>query len=173
MGLSLSGINQTIKNLQEAEIIIKKDFKAELIDQGKELRDKAKEILARESQRRTSQKYWTGKLHDSIKMTITKEWKWKTGESMSISVGPDMRVAPYAEWIEIGHFLVSGAFGQERGRWWEGYHYMEGAYVELAPEIPTKIGETLKVSLSRFGRTASGRIRHLKTGKFVPGTIIK
>jgi len=171
LGLSLSGINQTVKNLEEAGIIIPKDFNTELIDQGRKLRDRAREILARESQRRTSQRYWTGKLEESIKMEVTEDWKWKTGKSLSISVGPDMRVAPYAEWIEIGHYLVGGAFGTKRGGWWPGYHYMEGAYTELAPKIPGEITKTLRVSLNKFSQTASKRIRHLKTGRFVSGAI--
>ena len=44
LGLSLSGINATLKNLGEAEIVIDRDFKTELVDQGKKLRDKAKAI---------------------------------------------------------------------------------------------------------------------------------
>jgi len=57
LGLSLSGINQTIKNLESVGFLLQTDFKSELIQQGKSLRDKAKEILADESQRETGQKY--------------------------------------------------------------------------------------------------------------------
>ncbi len=164
LGMSLSGINQTIKNLESVGVLIQTDFKSELIQQGKSLRDKAKEILADESQRRTSQRYWTGKLQDSISMNIRVERK----EMVGISVGPDMRTAPYAEYIEIGHFIHGGFYGT-KGDWWEGYHYMEKAYVQMENEIPAKISETLQVSLNRFARTASKRTRHKTTGRFVGG----
>lgn len=164
LGLSLSGMNTTIKNLQDAGIVVEKNFKTELVEQGKRLRDKAKEILSTQSQVRTSQRYWTGKLHDSIQLNITEE----RGDMIGIRVGPDMRVAPYAEWVEIGHFLTAGEFGMEQGGWWEGYHYMEGAYTQLAPDIPSKIARTVTLALNKFGRSA-GRTRHRKTGKFVAG----
>ena len=79
-----------------------------------------------------------------------------------------MKIAPYAEWVEIGHFIHAGYYNT-KGDWWEGYHYMEKAYVEMESEIPAKISETLKVSLSNFARTASKRTRHKTTGRFVSG----
>ena len=161
--MSLSGINQTIKNLESVGFLLQTNFKSELIDQGRSLRDKAKEILASESQRRTNQRYWTGKLQDSIKMTVNRE----KGEMVGISVGPDMRTAPYAEYVEIGHFTGFGA--KYGGDWWEGYHYMEKAYVEMRNEIPAQIAETLKVSLNRFARSASKRTVHKTTRKFTKG----
>jgi len=164
LGLSLSGINQTIKNLESVGFLLQTDFKSELIQQGKSLRDKAKEILADESQRETGQKYWTGKLQDSIQMKINQE----TGQMVGISVGPDMRTAPYAEYIEVGHFIHGGFYGT-KGNWWEGYHYMEKAYIEMKDEIPAKIAETLKVSLNRFARSASKRTVHKTTRRFVKG----
>lgn len=164
LGLTLSGINKTLQNLEQAGVIIEKDFKSGLIDQGKILRDKAKQILEQKSAQRTSKRYWTGKLQESIKLNISTERK----EMIGITVGPDLRVAPYAEWVEIGHFLVAGEFGQQRGGWWEGYHYLEGAYTEMADEIPKKIAETISLDLERFGR-AAGRTRHLVTGRFVGG----
>ena len=100
ISLSISNVKETLKNLKEAGIVIKKDFQGELIEHGKSLRDQAKEILESESQMRTNKKYWTGNLKDSIKMNIIE----RDDEVVGISVGPDMRVAPYAEWIEIGHF---------------------------------------------------------------------
>jgi len=68
-----------------------------------------------------------------------------------------MRVAPYAEWVEFGH------------RSWKGYHYLESAYIELAPEISDNISKTLKISLNNFARTANQRTKNLNTGRFVSG----
>lgn len=164
LGMSLHGINQTIKNLESVGFLLQTNFKSDLIQQGKDLKDKAKEILADESQKRTSQRYWTGKLQDSIKMNININKK----EMVGISVGPDMRTAPYAEWVEIGHYEHGGFYGT-RGNWWEGYHYMEKAYVEMEDKIPAQITQTLQVTLNRFARTVSKRTRHKTTGRFVAG----
>jgi len=167
LGLSLQGVNQNLRSLTDMGVVIDHNFKTDLVEQGKKLRDKAKEILETKSQQRTDKRYWTGKLQEAIKLYVGEattygykggtDFKPETRKSLSISVGPDMRVAPYAEWVEIGH---SG---------WEGYHYMEGAYVDLAPEIPSNIAKTLKVTLNRFARTANQRTQNLKTGRITSG----
>lgn len=164
LGLSLSGINQTIKNLEGAGFVLQTNFKSELINQGKSLKNKAKEILERESSLRTNKRFWTGKLQDSIEMNILHE----KGDIIGISVGPDMRKVPYAEWVEIGHY-VYGGFYSTKGDWWEGYHYMEQTYAEVEPNIAKQIADTLKVKLNSYARTASKRTQHKKTGRFVAG----
>ena len=180
LGLSLAGVNATLRNLENVDIVIDKNFKQELVEQGKRIRDKAKQILEEKSAQRTNKKYWTGKLQEAIKLTIGKSVTWgyalgdqkyvpERREALTISIGPDMRTAPYTEFVEIGHYLVAGEFGESRGGWWEGYHYLEGAYTQIAPEIPAKIAETAKIALNQFGRTRSDRTRHLKTGRFVAG----
>lgn len=163
--LSLSGVNQTLDNLKQAGIIIPHNFKAELVKYGKDISKKAKEILEQKSAIRTNKQYWTGKLQKSIKVNILE----REDEMVGISVGPDMREAPYAEWVEIGHFVHGGWYG-EKGAWWEGYHYMEGAYAEIAPEIPDNISKTLKTVLNNFAQSV-GRIRHKRTGRFVSGVV--
>ncbi len=178
LGLSLQGIDDALKNLQQASISIDKDFKIDLLEQGERLRDKAKEILEAKSQQRTSKRYWTGKLKDAIKVNIGESisWGYKAGSRsipegrkiFNITVGPDMRTAPYAEWLEIGHYTGLGA--KYGGSWWEGYHYMEGAYSQLASGIPKQIAKTLSVTLNKFSISA-GRIRHKTTGRFVAGSI--
>lgn len=166
IGLSLNNYNETLKNLRLAGFQIKNDFKADIIDYGGKIRDRAKQILAEESKRRTNQRYWTGRLHDSIESRITQ----RDDEIVGISVGPDSRRAPYAEWVEIGHYIVSGPFGAQRGPWWEGYHYMERAFTEIAPEIPNQIANTLSVSLTKFDQgRRTRRTRHRTTGRFVKG----
>jgi len=156
-----------IRNLKELGFVVDHNFKTDLVEQGKKLRDKAKEILETKSQQRTNKRYWTGKLQEAIKLYVGETasygyagnigFKPETRKALNISVGPDMRVAPYAEWVEIGHHD------------WEGYHYLEGAYVELAPEIPANIAKTLRITLNKFARTASQRTRNLKTGRITPG----
>jgi len=164
IGLSMSGVNQTIENLGVMESLSKEEFKELLIKQGESLRDKAKEILESESISRTNPRYWTGKLQGSIKSEVTET----TRNRVRLSVGPDMRVAPYAEWIEIGHYVHGGHY-QTRGKWWPGYHYMEKAYVEMEGEIIDKIGRELEVSLNKFARSVSKRTLHKTTGQIRKG----
>ncbi len=173
LGLSLQGVNQNLRSLTDMGVVIDHNFKTDLVEQGKKLRDKAKEILETKSQQRTDKRYWTGKLQEAIKLYVGElttygykggtEFEPETRKSLSISVGPDMRVAPYAEWVEIGHYKSTSK------DWWEGYHYMEGAYVEVAPEISSNIAKTLKVTLNRFARTANQRTQNLKTGRITSG----
>jgi len=54
-------------------------------------------------------------------------------------VGPDMRMAPYAEWVEFGHFRAVGDYQSQRGRWWEGHHYMEEAFLTQKDSIMNSI----------------------------------
>ena len=169
LGLSLSGVNESISNLQDMGVIITADFTSQLIQYGKQIRDRAKEIL----EGKTNPQYSTGKLRNSIEMKTTGQTGTVNGvTALSISVGPDMRVAPYAEWVEFGHYMVGGwvAKGQKvkGARWWPGHHYMEGAWLEISPNITKQIGDTLSVKLNDYARTAK-RTQHKYTGQFVAG----
>ena len=158
--LTVQNYNTILRSLQRAGIEIKEDFKSQIVDYGGEIRNRAREILSEESSRRTNKRYWTGKLYDAIESRfVTRE-----DNLVGVSVGVDMRSVPYAEWVEIGHYLVGGTFGLQRGDWWEGYHYLERAYTEIAPDIPSKISQTLKVSLRKY-ELAGMQIRHKVTGE--------
>lgn len=165
VSLSLQNYNRILKNLQNAGLEIKNNFKGDLIKQSGEIRDRAKAILVEESSRRTNQRYWTGRLHESIesRQVIREE------NIVGTSVGVDLRKAPYAEWVEIGHYRVAGDFGSERGDWWEGYHFLERAFAEIGSQIPNQIANTLKVTLKNFD-VSGGRFRHQTTGRFVRGS---
>lgn len=171
LSFSLQGINDSIKALQEAGFAIQKDFKGELISQGNNLRDRAKQILAEKSQQRTGQKYWTGKLQDAIKSEVQIGYNDYSSDVTGIRVGVDLRSAPYAEWVEIGHRTSNPFTGEPTNKWWEGYHYLEGAYLELGPGMASKIRNTLVVSLSHFNNK-SGRTRSKATGQFTKGNFI-
>ena len=174
--LSLDRLNAVINNLAEAGVVIPKDFKSELINQGNKLRDKAKEVLVQESSRRTGQKYWTGRLYDAIKSEV--ETGGLYNDVMTgIKVGVDLRTAQYAEWVEIGHRKVSGYRRTEiggpkviigSGEWWEGYHYLEQAYLEVGPDIGKEITDTLRITLTHFSRKGGGT-RSKATGRFTKG----
>jgi hypothetical protein len=160
VSLSLNEYNRTLKNLQRAGVEIPNTLRSELINQSYQIRDRAKQILEDKSQKRTNKKYWTGNLQSSIRADVVE----REGQVVGISIGPDLREAKYAEWVEIGHFTGLG------GGWWEGYHYLEGAYTEIAPKINDQITRTLKVTLRHFEQ--GSRTRHRTTGRFVKGFTI-
>jgi hypothetical protein len=164
IGMSLSGINTTIKNLNDLGLVINKDFRSGLVNQGNTIRDRAKEILEEQSISRTGKKYWTGQLKNAIKSTI----KTNETEMIGIEVGVDLRSARHGEWVEIGHRITNPWTGKPTGSWWEGYHYLESAYLEVGPTISKKISDTLKVSLTHFSKEV-GRTRSKSTGRFVKG----
>lgn len=162
-----------MKNLEDLGFIINTNVKSKLIDQTNQVRDRAKAILESESSSRTGKKYWTGKLQNAIKTDIMTDDSTVTGTR----VGVDLRSARYAEWVEIGHKVISGyrretiggpkvAIGS--GAWWEGYHYLESAYLEIAPYLSSKITDTVKEAFTHFS-FKGGRTRNVKTGQFSKG----
>jgi len=168
--LSLSEVDTTIANLQKAGFVIQSSFADQLVEAGKKLKDRAKEIL----DDKVNPIYSTGRLRDSIELNFGERTDaWSGIKSLNITVGPDMRIAPYAEWVEFGHYMTGGwrAKGNIKGaRWWEGHHYMEGAWLEISPEITKQIADTLKVKLNDFDFDRSAkRVRHRTTGHFVAG----
>jgi len=182
LGLSMSGVNDTIKVLGNIYGVSVDEMKKGLVKNVKEIRDKAKEIL--ENKVSKDPRYSIGTLRDSIGVTsgnieteygsqnvATGRWAKKQSKPFSVSVGPDMRKAPWADWVEIGHYMTGGWVkkGNIKGaRWWEGHHYMEGAWLEVSPKIIPKIAETLSVKMNSFARSAK-RTRHKTTGRFVAG----
>ena len=92
-----------------------------------------------------------------------------TKPSIDIRVGPDLRIAPYAEYVEFGHYkrggskeylLSSGGVGGSN--WWEGYHYMEEAWEDVAPTIYYDVVGNLNLELKKYEGTF-GSIKHKKT----------
>jgi hypothetical protein len=151
--LTVQNYNTILRSLQRSGIEIKENFKGQIVDYGKEIRNRAKEILSEESTRRTNKRYWTGRLYDAIESRhVIRE-----DNIVGISVGVDLRDVRYAEWVEIGHY-------DSWKNWWEGYHYLERAYTEVAPEIPGKIAQTLKTVLRKY-QLAGLQVKHRRTGE--------
>jgi len=163
--LSLKNYDRMIKTLNLANTTVKQQLIDGLVDNGKKLRDRARKVLDEESASRTNKRYWTGNLHEAIESRVM----IREDNVAGISVGVDMRKAPYAEWVEIGHYLVAGSFGSDRGDWWEGYHYLERAFLEVGQDIPNQIANTLKVTLRNFDVRKTG-FAHKTTGRFVKGS---
>ena len=102
----------------------------------------------------------TGKLRDSI--TATYNLKAPAAIHPTVVVGPDMRIAPYAEFVEFGHFLRNGES-------WPGAHYMYRAYKDNKEKIADIVKVNLQGALKYYGQGIGGA-RHLRTGRFVGGT---
>lgn len=172
LGLSVQGSQGIITSLNGLAGAVGSDAVFELIKIGQEIRDKAKEIL----EGKTNPEYSTGKLRNSIKSTVV-EQKGGADEitSVSVSVGPDMREAPYAEWVEFGHYMTGGYVSSggkiaAGTRWWEGHHYMEGAWTEISANITTRIKNTLSVSLNNYIK--SGGSAHRRKSNDQPGRLV-
>ena len=155
-------VNKISDSLKSMGVVLNTDLNESLRRKAYDLRDKAREILAGKI---NPSGYSTGNLSESIGVNETSSGRF--------SVGPDMRKAPYAEWVEFGHFMVSGwaTKGNTKGsRWWEGYHYMEGAWSEVSKNLISQISANLKVVLQKYGVSKGGQIRHLGTGRFIKGS---
>jgi len=169
--MSLNGINDTIKNLEDMGLVIPGNVKTSLIDSTNTIRDRAKMILEEQSESRTGKKYWTGKLQDNIKSEIVTDDKTVTGTR----VGVDLRSVRYAEWVEVGHRIMQWHSKKDpdefvgSGAWWDGYHYLESAYLEEEPKIASKIRDTVRETFKHYS-FKGGRSRNVQTGRFSRGT---
>jgi len=170
--MSLDGINKTIKNLEDMGLVINTNVKSTLIDKSREMELRAKQILGEKALRhyiQTGRTYWTGNLQKNIETEIVADEKTVTGTAVGVS-----KAIKYAEWVEIGHRIMQWHSKTNpknftgSGAWWEGYHYLESAYLEVAPTISSKITDTVQVILSNFSRKG-GRTRSKATGKFTRG----
>jgi hypothetical protein len=146
--MSVKGMNESLQNLSKAGFAIETNFYNKLIDEARNLQRKAQEILNEV----TNPIYSTGKLAASIEVNALDKGR--------ISVGPNASKAPYAEWVEFGHYMTGGALqgsqtfakgGKVQGaRWWEGHHYMEKAWLQEGQSIPSKVADTLRVNLQHY-----------------------
>jgi len=171
--MSLNGINDTIKSLEEMGLTIPGNVKTSLIDSTNEIRDRAKAILEEQSESRTGKKYWTGRLQNAIKTEIVTDETDVTGTRVGVDLrDPSIR---YAEWVEVGHRIIQWHSKTKEdifvgsGAWWEGYHYLESAYLEVSPTIGSKITDTVRESF-RYFSFKGGRTRNVRTGRFSKGT---
>ncbi len=146
MKLKYSGIQQTLINFAGADDFFKNNFLNKLGEAAQILYDTVK-----------SPGYTpvdTGTLRDSIAITFNPNIP-------EARVGPDMRQAPYAEWVEFGHF-------QRDGKWLPGQHYLDRAYRDSKDKMIGVIQAGLANALSNYGRNVNaGRVTHKTTGQFV------
>jgi len=170
LNIKMASVRPLIDRLTQINQGIKDEFIDGIANTAATMAEDARVILEERSEQRTGKRYWTGNLQQSIDINPTTS----AGEITGVSVGPDMRKAPYAEWIEYGHYRVAGDFGGDQGEWWEGYHYMEEAYAKNKDKFIKDIEKGLKTVLSKdltnFGTGPGGSVRHKLTGQFVKRT---
>ena len=167
--LGLKGAGTTLRNFDGLDKRLREKHKEWLYEGAKRIEKAAKEIL----QSRVNPIYSTGKLGGSIHTTFN-----PTEPQPYARVGPDMRVAPYAEWVEYGHFMVGG-WGGGGGRWWEGHHYMRDAFLQERGNIMNSIEADLAHELKyypylgydyKWELTYWGpRARSITTGRYAKG----
>ena len=171
---TLQNMNRMKNTLEQAGFEIKDNWKGEMLKKGYEIRDRAKEVLEQRSMERTNKQYWTGRLQSAI----VGEPILREDNIFGFTIRVDDRIArsynneAYGEWVEFGH-LVERSLDQrsEEGKffeeyWWEGYHFMQQAYVEIAPTIEPQIANTTRAIIKKFEARA-GRAAHQRTGKFI------
>jgi hypothetical protein len=127
-----TSLNNIFTNLKSIESIVDYDLKDNLNKKSYELRNKAREILEGKI---LPDGESTGNLSASIDVAEV--------SPTNFEIGPDMDKAFYANWIETGHFLVNK-------KWWEGYHYMEGAWNENSPDMVNHIATAIKNNLQKL-----------------------
>ena len=157
MKITDRGTQMMLRSFEDGmSIAFKNAVAEELEDMAKYSRDSLEES----SRRYTNKKYWTGTLQSAIKSNIIES----SGDRIEGLVGVDpsveaetklghRAVVTYDVPVEKGH----GSFG--------GYHYLEKAYVALAPGMDDRIAKKLRGELSSIIKTPWG-FRDVKTGRW-------
>lgn len=186
--LTYRGTKESIYGLEGATNHIKQKFFDNLVVKADLIKWKARDNLEESI---INEEESTGKLRESIKTAINGNvvmqdgiFRYKKGasggmggkfadksSSIEITVGPDMREAPYAEYVEFGHYKRAGSKkyyeysgGMKGSNWWEGYHYMENAWNDVSPDIYDDIVKNMKEELRWYDGTF-GKITHRTTGE--------
>jgi hypothetical protein len=164
--IEISDINPTLVVLERMESGITNVFKKTLITEMGNMRDTAKRVLEEESEARTGQKYWTGLLQSAIEAEIIENraglFKGTVGVNESVmlmSIKGNRNVADYAVPVEVGHEMGFGGH-------WEGYHYMEKAYLLSRDPMIRRI----ESELSKTIETQWGW-RNIATGRFAKAPV--
>jgi len=123
-------------------------FKEEMDNMAKYARD----FLGEASRRHTGQKYWTGTLQSAIKSSILEDDKNRIEGIVGVDATVE-RQTRFGRRIVVDYDVIVEKIG--RGPW-GGYHYMENAYMALAPGMAGRIANKLKGELERIVKTPWG-----------------
>jgi len=206
MTFDMTGAFKAYQTMETMKKGVDDTVQSQLTNEGLDMADRAKEILEEESQSRTGKRYWTGDLQNAIqsevvgeeapydsRKTVQRFRSPKTGRFVSAYdvMRVDLTVAEgqadYADWVEVGHYILPaetkgerGSYGKstkkkksevektkyKKGDWWPGYHYFEQAFLELAPKIVGNLKESLDVGFKHFDRE-NNRTKHRRTGEIL------
>lgn len=160
LSIEVKNITPVLTTLGYAEKGMTRVFKDSLRKEMDNIRDLAKRNLEEASMSRTGKRYWTGTLQWAIDSRITKDEPGIIEGVVGVDTERYPMVKDYAVPVEKGHKM-----GLEEQLFWEGYHYMEKAFVELSPGVDNRIGKTLnKVSEAK---TSYGMgWRNVATGRY-------
>ena len=114
ISVSIPKFDEVLARTNKRWTAVKKRVQSEIPNYLYSVQQTAQTIIRNEA-------YETGALHNSIRVNVA-------GDRMSGNVIADMRTAPYAEWVEFGHF----AWGKA---WIPGVYYMTRAMAYNRPKI--------------------------------------
>lgn len=184
--LKVKNVENAKKNAVNLDGSLKRWFLKEVYDSAKDIEERSKEILMSKAHYRwvrPGEHHTPGRLAGSIHVT-PESVEQLDNRNPVVRVGPNLRIAPYAEWVEFGHYMVGAGLAAykskktgkwiypEKRRWWRGYHYMGEAAREKRASLPNELTTSFTSEMTNYGfiRTSKGvRIRHLRTGRFVGG----
>lgn len=165
LSLKLSNINPVLMTLRNVEKGMTNVFKNTLKEEANDLRDSAKQKLEEASLIRTGKRYWTGLLQSSIESNIEEDKPGFIKLTVGVNEGK-YNVGDYAIPVETGHKIHNPFTGKATGKFWEGYHYIENAYLEWSPEVTERIRDIL----SKVVNTPWG-FRNIATGQWAKAPI--
>ena len=90
----------------------------------------------------------TGNLRRSIIST-----EGKRGNTYYAEVGPDMGVAPYAEWVEVGHAQTPGRYVPVLGKtlvasWVQGSWFMATTAIQMRGKVVANLNSAFKIAMN-------------------------
>ena len=180
--LKTKNVENARKNAVNLDGSLKKWFLNDIYKAATDIEKRSKEILKSKTHYewvRPGEHHTPGRLAGSIH-TTPESAEQLDNRNPRVRVGPNLRIAPYAEWVEFGHFMTGGGARKIGGKWkyggktwwWKGYHYMSEAAREKRATFKGELTTSFTSELSHYGfvQTERGvRIRHLRTGRFVGG----
>ena len=179
------GRDRIKKNLDVAGLTVNMTTKQYMQKATDAMRDRAKLNLAESSiayissKSKTGHSYWTGKLQRNIRSEIVDSGK----NHIKTSVGVDLDEVEYAEWVELGHrtgikhqgaknryYIKYKKKTSNKKVWWEGYHYLERAFLELAPKMTAELRKSINVEFEQF--TKESGVMKTDYGRLTKGNFI-
>ena len=75
-------------------------------------------------------------------------------QGMTIKIGPDIAVAPYAEFVEFGHSQQPGRYVPDIGRrlvasWVNGQFYMMQTFIQMRQRTADNIKKAIQLSITK------------------------